>query len=50
MAILAKTGDLGRLPGEEVVRVLSSLWKRSRITDTFFPRVSVGFLGLLSPR
>jgi hypothetical protein len=43
IAILAKTVDLGELRGNEIVCELSSVWKTSRNTDTFFPKIRVGF-------
>jgi len=50
MAILAKTGDLGVLRGEKVLRVVSRVWKSSRITDTLFPKAFIDFGHLLSAR
>jgi hypothetical protein len=49
IAILAKTGDLGELHANEIVRQVSSLRKSSRITDTLFPRICVDFFRFLSP-
>ena len=48
IAILAKTGDLRGLHGNEVAREVSSVWKSSRNTDTLFPKIHVGFFDLLA--
>jgi hypothetical protein len=42
IAILTKTVDLGELRGNETVCELSSVWKSSRNTDTFFPKIRAG--------
>jgi hypothetical protein len=44
IAILAKTGDLGGLHGNELVREVPTVWKSSRNTDTLFPKIHADFL------